>query len=70
MKGLRVIALALLLGATSTIAQTPRSPGQVGRAGGGPMRKIYSQWCIPTPDRWQTAAKLFDRSNASPVDGD
>ena len=45
-------------------------PGQVGRAGGGPMRKIYSQWCIPTPDRWQTAAKLFDRSNASPVDGD
>jgi hypothetical protein len=68
-KGLPVIVLAVLLGATSTIAQTPRSQGKPAERVVIPYEKFIASGAFLTPDGWQTAAKLFDAATPMRVSG-
>jgi hypothetical protein len=64
------IVLALLVGWATVRAQTPRSHGKPTERVVIQYEKLVASGAFLTPEGWQTAGKLFDRSNAFPREGD
>jgi hypothetical protein len=69
-KRLHAIVLALLVGGATVTAQTPRSHGKATERVVIQYEKLVASGAFLTPEGWQTAGKLFDRSNAFPREGD